>query len=260
MRFVVLAPICWLALASVQPASADPFDEMYRVPLDRSIDMIEVKGGCYGMGSQAKDAAANEKPAHEVCVTHFLIGKYPVTQSQWISVMGKNPSAHDNCGDVCPVENLAWDDIQAYIRKLNGHTKKKYRLPTEAEWEYAARSGGKDDRWSGTNDEKELGDYAWYLNNARYRSHPVGLKKPNPLGLYDMTGNVWQWVSDWYAEDFYAKSPRDNPQGPATGRMRVLRGGFWGDTADFARVTRRISLAPDVKGPGYGFRLAMSAD
>ena len=108
--------------------------------------------------------------------------------------------------------------------------------------------------------EKELGDHAWYLNNARYRSHPVGLKKPSPLGLYDMTGNVGQWVSDWYVEDFYGKSPRDNPQGPATGRMRVLRGGFWGDTASFARVTRRISLAPDVKGPGYGFRLATSAE
>ena len=259
MRFVVLAPVTWLMLVFMHPVRADPFDEMNVVALDRNIDMIAVKGGCYGMGSDGQQASANEKPVHEVCVRDFLIGKYPVTQLQWISVMGKNPSAHDNCGDLCPVENVSWDEVQVYIRKLNERTKGSYRLPTEAEWEFAARGGGKNERWSGTDNEKELPDYAWYLNNARYMSHPVGQKKPNALGLYDMTGNVWQWVSDWYAEDSYASSARDDPQGPSTGRARVLRGGFWGDTAGFARVTRRISLGTDVKGPGYGFRLAQTA-
>jgi len=242
-----------------EPAFADPFpDETVAVALNRNLEMVSVKGGCYKMGSDGAQSAQDEKPVHEVCVKDFFIGTYLVTQGQWISVMGKNPSAHMNCGEACPVENISWNDTQEFLRRLNERTKKLYRLPTEAEWEYAARSGGKDEKWSGTSNEKELGDYAWYLNNAKYVSHPVGKKKPNGLGLYDMTGNVWEWVSDWYADDYYAKSPKDDPQGPANGRTRVLRGGYWGDTGVFARVTRRISLTPDVRAPGYGFRVALS--
>jgi formylglycine-generating enzyme required for sulfatase activity len=134
-----------------------------------------------------------------------------------------------------------------------------YRLPTEAEWEYAARSGGKGEKWAGTSDERELGDYAWYYNNSQYRSHPVGEKKPNGLGLYDMTGNVWQWMSDWYADQYYAESPKDQPQGPATGRRHTLRGGYWGDLAGFVRAARRIGLPPTARAPGTGVRVARSA-
>lgn len=259
MQVVVLLAIHALAAITSAPAIADPFDQTPAIALNRSIDMVPVKGGCYGMGSNDPAGAPNERPRHEVCVKDFLLGKYPVTQSQWISVMGKNPSGHQDCGDLCPVENVSWNDIQVYLKRLKERTGKSYRLPTEAEWEYAARSGGKDVRWAGTNDEKALRDYAWYLNNARFMSHPVGKKKPNPLGLYDMTGNVWEWVSDWYAEDSYATASRQDPQGPGTGRTRVLRGGYWGDSAVFVRVTRRIGLKPDVKAPGYGFRLAQSA-
>jgi formylglycine-generating enzyme required for sulfatase activity len=259
MQGVVLLVTCVLFAMASAPAMADPFDETPAVALNRSIDMVAVKGGCYSMGSSDPASVPNERPQHDVCVKDFLLGKYPVTQSQWISVMGKNPSAHQDCGDLCPVENVSWNDIQVYLQRLQARTGKSYRLPTEAEWEYAARSGGRDVRWAGTNDEKTVGDYAWYLNNARFMSHPVGKKKPNGLGLYDMTGNVWEWVSDWYAEDYYKTSSRQDPQGPAEGRMRTLRGGYWGDSAVFARVTRRIGLSPDAKAPGYGFRLAQSA-
>jgi formylglycine-generating enzyme required for sulfatase activity len=150
--------------------------------------------------------------------------------------------------------------VQEFLRRLNERTNKRYRLPTEAEWEYAARDGGKDERWAGTSNDKQLGEYAWFLNNSKYVSHPTGTKKPNGLGLYDMTGNVWEWVSDWYSEDFYAKSPKDAPEGPPSGRTRVLRGGYWGDTSGFARATRRIGLLPDAKAAGYGFRVAMSPE
>jgi formylglycine-generating enzyme required for sulfatase activity len=256
MRIVALAVIAMLA----SPAFGDPFDETPAVALNRSIDMVSIKGDCYTMGSDDPAAPPNEKPAHNVCVKDFSLGKFAVTQSQWISVMGKNPSSHADCGDLCPVENVSWNDIQAYLRRLNRVTGKTYRLPTEAEWEYAARSGGKNERWAGTSDQKALGEYAWYLNNAKFVVHPVGLKKPNGLGLYDMTGNVWQWVSDWYEDDSYVKSRQDNPQGPNNGRTRVLRGGYWGDNASLVSVTRRIGLLPDAKSPGYGFRLAQSVE
>jgi hypothetical protein len=137
-------------------------------------------------------------------------------------------------------------------------TGKAYRLPTEAEWEYAARSGGKIEKWAGTSSESELGDYAWYYNNSGYRSHPVGQKKPNGLGLYDMTGNVWEWMSDWYDKGYYAESPRDEPEGSVTGRTRSLRGGYWGDLPRFVRVSRRIGLAPAARAAGDGFRVALS--
>jgi formylglycine-generating enzyme required for sulfatase activity len=260
VSILILMFLCLFAIPK-GPTAADPFpDETVAVVLNRNMEMVSVKGGCYKMGNVGDESTQNEKPVHEVCVKDFLIGTYLVTQAQWISVMGKNPSGHRDCGENCPVENVSWNDVQEFIRKLNERTKKLYRLPTEAEWEYAARSGGKNEKWAGTNDEKELGDYAWYLNNAKYVSHPVGKKKPNGIGLYDMTGNVWEWVSDWYAEDYYAKSPKDDPQGPASGRTHVLRGGYWGDVGAFSRVTRRISLTADAKAPGYGFRVALSAN
>jgi len=230
------------------------------VALERNIEMVAVKGGCYKMGNAKDDGEDNEVPAHEVCVKDFLIGKTLVTQMQWISVTGKNPSSDTACGHLCPVDGVSWTEVQEYVRRLNARTRKQYRLPTEAEWEYAARSRGKDETWAGTNDEKELGDFAWYLGNAKYKTHPVGTRKPNELGIYDMTGNVWEWTADWYAADYYATSPRENPRGPAMGTTRVLRGGFWGSMAGFCRIARRIGLLPTTKSPGYGFRVALSAE
>jgi len=239
-------------------AAADDWPITPPAPL-KPIEMVLVKGGCYKMGDTFGNGAENERPVHEVCVKDFYIGKYPVTQMQWTGTMGTNPSREPNCGLTCPVENVSWNDVQKFIRKLRQRTGKPYRLPTEAEWEYAARSGGKDEEWAGTSSEKELGDYAWYYENSAFQTHPVGQKKPNGLGLFDMTGNVWQWTSDWYDEAYYAKSPKNEPRGAATGRTRSVRGGYWGDLPSFVRVARRIGLVPSARGGGYGFRLALSA-
>jgi formylglycine-generating enzyme required for sulfatase activity len=149
--------------------------------------------------------------------------------------------------------------VQEFLKRLNARSSAKYRLPTEAEWEYAARSGGRNEIWAGTNDPKRLVDFAWFAPNAGYQTHRVGTKKPNGLGLYDMTGNVWQWTADWYAPDYYESSPEQSPTGPPSGSRRVLRGGFWGNLDHMVRTARRIGLSPDVRSPGYGFRLVQIA-
>jgi formylglycine-generating enzyme len=256
-----LIPTLVLYSFCVIPAPPVAADDWPAGPPDpiKLVDMVLVKGGCYQMGDSFGDGAENEKPVHEVCVKDFYIGKYPVTQMQWVGAMGSNPSLEPNCGMTCPVENVSWNEVQEFIRKLSQRTRKTYRLATEAEWEYAARSGGKDEKWAGTSSEVNLGDYAWYYDNSGFKSHPVGAKKPNGLELYDMTGNVWEWMSDWYDERYYTQSPKGQPQGAATGQTRALRGGYWGDLSSFVRVTRRIGLPPSARGPGYGFRLVLPA-
>jgi formylglycine-generating enzyme required for sulfatase activity len=225
------------------------------------MEFVFVKGGCYQMGDIFGDGDSDEKPVHEVCIDDFYIGKYEVTQAQWKVIMGNNPSYFKNCGFLgsgnCPVENLSWDDTQEFIQRLNQKTGNKYRLPTEAEWEYAARSGGKKEKWAGTNDESKLGDYAGYVKNSGNKTHPVGRKKPNGLGIYNMSGNVLEWVNDWYDEEYYKKSPRNNPQGPDSGQYRALRGGSWGHISMGVRVAARFTIDPfDRSGGGaYGFRL-----
>jgi formylglycine-generating enzyme len=256
--FILILTFLFSIAAPEGPAAADDWPMTPPQPL-KDMEMVLVKGGCYQMGDIFGDGDENEKPVHEVCVKDFYIGKYPVTQIEWAAVMMTNPAREPSCGTTCPIENVSWNEAQEFIRKLGQRTGKAYRLPTEAEWEYAARSGGKSEKWAGTSEEKELGDYAWYYNNSGYRSHPVGQKKPNGLGLYDMTGNVWEWMSDWYDESYYAESPRDEPQGSPTGRAHSLRGGYWGDLAKLVRVSRRIGLAPGARAAGDGLRLAISA-
>jgi formylglycine-generating enzyme len=236
-------------------------DDVPMVPLEplKPIETVLVKGGCYKMGDVFGHGAEDERPVHEVCVRDFYIGRYPVTQMQWTGTMGTNPSAHPKCGLNCPVENVSWNDIQEFLRKLNQRTRKGYRLPTEAEWEFAARSRGNNEEWAGTSSVDELGNYAWFYKNSNFQTHPVGEKKPNGLDLYDMTGNVWQWTSDWYGDGYYEKSPKEDPNGAADGRTRVLRGGYWGDLSQFVRIARRINLDPSARGPGFGFRIVMPA-
>jgi formylglycine-generating enzyme required for sulfatase activity len=196
--------------------------------------MVFVKGGCYLMGDTfggdeyERTCNVDNKPfAHEVFVDDFYIGKYPVTQKEWTEVMGSNPSQPPG-DDSCPVESVSWYDVQEYIGKLNRLTGLSFRLPTEAEWEYAARSGGKAEKWAGTSDPSELGDYAWTDENTFPRGlKPVGLKKPNGQGIHDMSGNVWEWVEDWFEWKYYQNSPRDNPRGPPSGTYKVVRGGDW---------------------------------
>jgi formylglycine-generating enzyme required for sulfatase activity len=222
-----------------------------------NIEMVRVPGGCFQMGDTFGDGNSDEKPVHEVCVSDFYIGKYLVTQAQWVTVMGENPSKFT--GDRRPVDTVSWDDAQEFIKKLNQQSGRSYRLPTEAEWEYAARSGGRKEKWAGTSDPSQLGDYAWYKENSDEKTHVVGTKKPNGLGLYDMSGNLWQWCQDKYGDVYYEESDRNNPQGPLTGSARVVRGGSWYNSAGNVRASYRHGGAPGLRYDYGGFRLGLPA-
>ena len=214
-------------------------------------ELVFVKGGCYPMGNSFGGRRPDEQPVHEVCVDDFHIGKYEVTQGQWKELMGNNPS--DNKGsDNYPVEKVSWNDVQDFIRKLNEKTGHSYRLPTEAEWEYAARSGGKPEQYSGGAD---IDAVTWYQSNSGGKTHNVGTKAPNGLGIHDMSGNVWEWVQDWYESGYYSGSPRDNPKGPSSGTHRIGRGGSWYNDAGFCRSTNRYRYSPEIRDDFLGFRL-----
>jgi formylglycine-generating enzyme required for sulfatase activity len=220
-------------------------------------EMVYIPGGTFTMGctdEQGNDCYDREKPAHKVTVTGYYIGKYEVTQAQWKSVMGGNPSFFK--GDNLPVEQVSWDDIQTFIRKLNASTGKRYRLPTEAEWEYAARggAGSRGYKYSGSNTP---GDVAWYNKNSGDKTHPVGSKSPNESGLYDMTGNVYEWCSDWYGD--YGSASQTDPQDASTNSDRVIRGGSWSYLAWFCRVSLRDYGSPNDRHYSIGFRLACSS-
>ena len=220
-----------------------------------SLQMVFVEGGTFQMGAtseQGSAAESAEKPAHDVTLDGFYIGAYEVTQAQWKAVMGSNPSY---CvGDDLPVEKVSWYDAVSFCEKLSQMTGKKYRLPTEAEWEYAARGGQQaaGTKYAGSN---SIGDVAWCTNNSGGKTHPVGQKQPNALGLYDMSGNVWEWCSDWYDSDYYSSSPSVNPQGPSGGARRVHRGGSWYSDARYCRVSHRDYFTPDRQGEDVGFRV-----
>ena len=218
---------------------------------DAHVEMVFVKGGCFQMGSN--DVDGDEKPAHEVCVADFSIGKYEVTQGQWQAVMGSNPSYFKSRGTDCPVENVSWNDVRKFIETLNSSTGKKYRLPKEAEWEYAARSSGKIEKYSGTNDIGRLVQCAWYCENSNGKTHKVGTRMPNGLGIYDMSGNVWEWVEDVYSN--YGPRGKNSPVSVNTS-LRVFRGGGWNGGPGTVRTANRCYYTLDRKSYDVGFRLA----
>ena len=222
------------------------------------IEMVFVKGGEFIMGDD-NGVYTSEKPAHKVFVSDFYIGKYEVTQKQWTDIMGSNPSYFKGC-DKCPVDSVSWNDVQEFIKKLNQKTGKTYRLPTEAEWEYAAGGGANNrTKWAGTNNESELKNYAWYGSNSGSKTHPVGTTaKANSFGIYDMTGNVWEWCNDWFGSDYYQSSPFNNPQGPSSGYSRVLRGGSWHYETGGGSVASRRNSRPDIEWDYCGFRLLIA--
>ena len=197
--------------------------------------MVFIKGGCFIMGNDYTQA--DEKPEHEVCLSDFYMDKFEITQARWEKVMGFNPSKFS--GPDLPVEQVNYHDIQKFIKKSGGNC----RLPSEAEWEYAAR-GGADTRYFWGNMANE--DYIWYEENSKKSTQPVGSKAPNQFGLYDMMGNVWEWVDDWY-EPYYKMRTKDNPTGPATGESKVVRGGSFYSSAGALRITNRIWLHPKNK-------------
>ena len=222
-----------------------------------SFKMIAVEGGTFLMGSPASDTEAydDEKPQHEVTLSNYYIGETEVTQELWEAVMGSNPSYLE--GVKLPVENVSWYDCQAFIGKLNAQTGKTFRLPTEAEWEYAARGGKKSKGYiySGSN---SIGDVAWYLDNSGETTHEVGTKQANELGIYDMSGNVYEWCQDWYGETYYENSSTTDPQGPASGTYCVLRGGSWTSFARYCRVAFRRGYNPVSGNGSYGLRLVLA--
>lgn len=218
-----------------------------------SMEFVSVPGGCFQMGDTFGDGQSNEKPMHEVCVDGFSVGKYEVTQGQWQKVMGNNPSAFKK-GDNYPVESVSWNDAQEFISKLNRQSGKSYRLPTEAEWEYAARSGGKREKYSGSDN---IDAVACYSSNSSSATHPVGAKAANGLGIYDMSGNAWEWCQDWFADSYYASSPRQNPLGPQSGSGRVIRGGSWFNVPWNVRAAYRNGYEPGYRNYRLGFRLIL---
>lgn len=231
------------------------------------MELVLIPSGSFMMGApdNEKDSAQDERPQHQVTISKdFYLGKYEVTQAQWKAIMGDNPSYFNNCGDDCPVENVSWDDVQVFIRKLNSKSEGKYRLPTEAEWEYACRAGTTSELAG------NLDAMAWYYNNSgdqrlsgewdaaklksnNNRTHRVGTKQPNNWGLYDMHGNVWEWCQDWFGE--YPNEAVTDSTGGISGSHRIFRGGSMGFPADYQRSAKRAYESPQNHNLNIGFRL-----
>ena len=220
-------------------------------------DMIFVQGGKFTMGSVI--GGSDEQPVHEVILDDFYMGRFEITQWQWRQIMDQdtNKFYFEGC-DSCPAERISWNDVQVYIRNLNEETKMNFRLPTEAEWEFAARGGllTKEYKYSGSNTDTEV---AWKVGNTDSRTQFAGLKKPNELGIYDMTGNVFEWCADWYSPKWYEVSPARNPAGPDTGVFRVIRGGSWFYDYSGLITSDRESANPSYRYGYVGFRLCRSA-
>ena len=236
------------AESSRRAASAGGPDPVDRAPVGPSgMEFVWVPPGEFRMGSTS--AGAGAVPLTQVRISEgFWLGKYEVTQSEWEAVMGSNPSRFGNCGGDCPVERVSWSDVQGFIGRLNAREGREvYRLPREAEWEYAARAGTTGDRYG------DLSANAWYAGNSGRRTHPVGLKLPNGWGLYDMLGNVWEWVGDWHGG--YPGGRVTDPGGPGSGSYRVRRGGGWRSIARYARASARSYDDPGIRNNGLGFRL-----
>ena len=219
-------------------------------------NMVYVSGGTFTMGGtseQGSDAESIEKPTHSVTLSSYYICKYEVTQALWRAVMGSNPSKFK--GDNLPVEQVSWNDCQTFINRLNSYTGRNFRLPTEAEWEFAARGGNysRHYKYSGSN---YISDVAWYCDNSGNRTHPVGTKQANELGLYDMSGNVWEWCSDWYGS--YSSYSQSNPTGATSGFGRVERGGNWCGLARYCCSSHRSYYAPGNSFDDLGLRLVLS--
>lgn len=235
------------------------FDKTFKNSI--GMEFVIVPSGSFMMGEDKnfEDASNYETPRHSVMISkEFYMGKYEVTQEHWVTVMGNNPSRFK--GKTNPVEWVSWDNVQEFIKKLNAKEGgDKYRLPTEAEWEYAARAGSTGKYCFG-DEEWELGEYAWYGENwGSGKTYPVGQKKPNAWGLYDMHGNVWEWCQDWYGDEYYSSSPGTDPKGPASGSARVYRGGGWNAVAVHCRSACRGGYSPGNRFCDLGFRLVTTA-
>ncbi len=254
IKYIIVIYLVWCATAVDAQTQSKPETLVFEVE-GVKFEMILVEGGKFMRGGEPNDdldCYDNESPVHRVTLSDFYIGKVEVTQKLWHAVMHYNPSHYQD--DEHPVENISWNECQEFIARLNRLLNTTFRLPSEAEWEYAARGGKYSNgyKYSGSNN---LDDVAWYDNTTKDKGHhsPVGTKESNELGLYDMSGNVWEWCQDWY--DVYEKYPLTNPI-KENGFFKVLRGGCSRGVARSCRVTNRSSKLPELKGFYYGFRLA----
>lgn len=247
-------------LAAVSPrAQQVSEDSMYvaELPGGVRIEMVRVKGGTFTMGNNsARGLKVNyeaSRPEHQVTVGDYYIGRFEVTQAQWNAVTGENPSRHGG-NDSLPVEQVSWDDAQTFCALLSQMTGRRFRLPSEAEWEYAARGGqmSKDTPFSGS---PVMADCGWYCVNSEGHPHPVGRQKPNELGLYDMSGNISEWCEDWMAP--YGSADQQSPRGPRTGESRVMRGGHYNSTSPGCTVYDRSWYLPTGRYEYFGLRVVM---
>jgi eukaryotic-like serine/threonine-protein kinase len=246
--------------ATTQPAKTLTLDLGNKV----TMKLLLIPPGTFQMGSPQVESALqqNEAPQHEVTITKaFYIGMFPVTQQQYEPIAGKNPSEFKAPAN--PVDSASWEDAADFCKKLSQKAGKTVRLATEAEWEYACRAGTATRFYYGDDDAacSKLGDFAWWGGNAGGKTHPVGQKKPNAWGLYDMHGNVWQWVADWYDDNYYASSPKADPNGPDSGTLRVVRGGGWiANKPIICRSADRNRQKPDFRHHGFGFRVVVEVE
>ncbi|MDP7422625.1 MAG: formylglycine-generating enzyme family protein [bacterium] len=251
--FCIFSQLSGMATRAVKEESTGEttefaFERLFVEKLDTEVllELVWIPPGEFIMGSETNHE--DEKPSHTVRISRgFYMGKYEVTQAQWLAVMGINPSGYQTTSR--PVERISWFDCQEFVRKLSEKTGHTYRIPTEAEWEYACRAGSGGE-YSFGDDVDQLKHHAWYIKNSGLKPQPGGVKEPNAWGLYDMHGNAWEWCQDWYGKDYYSSSPLDDPPGPATGHDRIIRGGGWLVTADECRSANRARFNP-VNGINY---------
>jgi formylglycine-generating enzyme required for sulfatase activity len=218
-------------------------------------NMVTINGGSFIMGNNK--APSKDEAEHTVSINSILFSKYEVTQGQWQVIMGNNPSANKGCS-TCPVENVSWEEVMKFIKKLNVLGNKKFRLPTEAEWEYVAKYGGKEEIDKAGGPEEFIKASAWYFANSDKKTHPVGQKQANAAGIFDLFGNVSEWCSDWYSPDYFMSEPQKNPAGPPLGKEKIARGGSYIEySGDRFRPSLRNKLNPTSKDKSVGFRLVM---
>ncbi len=259
-RVILLSAALLSAFAMRAQLVSEDSLAVYDLPGGVRIEMVRVHGGTFAMGNnEARGLKVNydaSRPEHRVTVGDYYIGRYEVTQAQWVAVMGENPSRSTG-NDSLPVEQVSWAAAQEFCALLSQMTGRRFRLPTEAEWEYAAR-GGAASHGTPFAGSGAMASVGWYCVNSEGRTHPVGRLKPNELGLYDISGNVQEWCSDWMAP--YGTSEQVNPDGPATGESRVLRGGHYNSTSPCCTVYDRAWYLPSASYEYFGFRVVMEFD
>ena len=233
-------------IPSTLSSALSPLVTSFTLAKGIALEMVWIPAGVFQMGDSAFG------PVHRVELDGFWMGKYEITQAQYECITGKNPSRFKGANH--PVEQLNWTSATDFCQKLKSKTGKTFQLPTEAQWEYACRAGGRT-RFAHADSESGLGDYAWYSGNAENKTHPVGGKLPNAFGLHDMIGNVYEWCSDWYEDKYYSKSPGRNPPGPRVGECRVLRGGAWSVDPSYCPPAYRSATPPTFSRFHMGFRV-----